>query len=169
MDRERAPQPPPPPQLPRRFRPAPHRAVGVALMLLLVLAAVADAFDQRGRALAEGGGLRLAVVYPQRVRATTEHEVTIEVTNVGAAARPSVVLSIERTYLDAFGDVEFTPAEAEPLGEAVVVELPDLAPDETRRVVVALRAESPWSHAGTVSASVPGGGVSVSVRALVFP
>jgi hypothetical protein len=154
MERDQEPRPPQAPDTARAFRPPRHHAAGITLLGLLTLAAAAGVFgDVRGRAAEESGELRLQVDYLLRTRAKIDHTMTVEVTNVGDRPLGRVVVTIDRRYLDAFGALEFTPAAARADRDAVFVELRDVAPGETRLVLVGMRAEALWARTGIVAAS----------------
>jgi hypothetical protein len=164
------PHPPEAPDVPRRFRPARHHAIGLALLGLLVVASGAGAFGTtEGRADAEAAGLRLTVVYPERTRAKLERSLSVEVTNDGSADLATVVVAVDRRYLEGFSAVAFTPEIARIGREAYLLDLGDLAVGETRLVDVVLTAEALWGRDGFVEVTAGDAAARAEFRSFVFP
>jgi hypothetical protein len=170
MTRADEPHPPRAPDTARAFAPAPHHLVGIGVLGLLVVAAVAGAFGAtEGTAVAETASLRLTVAFPERTRAKLDHTVSVEVANHGSADLPRLVLRFDRRYLDGFTAVAFTPDVARLSRDAYLIELDDVAAGETRLVTVALRAAAHWAQAGFVEAVAPDEVARAEFRSFVFP
>jgi hypothetical protein len=170
MSRADEPHPPRAPDTARAFAPALHHLVGIGVMGLLVLAAVAGAFGAaEGTAVAETASLRLSVAFPERTRAKLDHTLSVEVANQGSAGLPSLVLRFDRRYLDGFAAVAFAPDVARLSRDAYTIELDDVAAGETRLVTVALRAAAHGGRAGFVEAVAPHEVARAEFRSFVFP
>jgi hypothetical protein len=178
MTRADQPQPPRAPDTARAFAPAPHHLVGIAVLGMLVVAAIAGAFGAtEATAVAETASLRLSVAYPERTRAKLDHVMSVEVANRGGTDLPRVTLRFDRGYLDGFAAVAFTPDVARVTRDAYLIDLDDVAAGETRLVSVSLRAEERWSRAGFVEAAMEPGApgtpsdtaARAEFRSFVFP
>jgi hypothetical protein len=155
MVRTDDPHPPHAPDTARAFAPALHHLVGIGVLGLLVVAAMAGAFGAtEGTAGAETASLRLSVTFPERTRAKLDHTLSVEVANHGTADLARVALRFDRHYLDGFTAVAFTPDVARTTRDLYLIELDDVAAGETRLVSVALRADAYWARAGFVEAVV---------------
>lgn len=165
------PQPPQPPPFRRELRLGWLQVVGVGLLLLLPLAALTGALGTAEReASARAGDLSLDARYPYRTRYMTPNSIELRLKNHGDKPLAGVTLRLAEDYLAHFGDLSFRPA-AERLTEgSAEIELGELPPGETRRVVVEFRAEGYGRQAGRVSAATAGGApVELELATLILP
>lgn len=151
---EVSPQPPHPPQISRRARLGALQLVGVPLLAVLPLLALFNAFGPASATTtATGPDLSLAVTHPSRVRHGAPTHLEVAATNTGQQPLPLVELRFDRAYLETFRDVAFTPEVARVTPDAMVVELRDLAPGESRSVRLEFTPAGYWRHGGAVTGS----------------
>ena len=163
-------QPPQPPQVPRRFKQYLFQWIGVPIFVLVALLAVFGVFGETVATAEESSAaLELEVEYPSRFRYRTDNLITVSVTNRTDQALDSISVRFDQSYVSNFANVTFQPSVETIADNTYVVALTDVAPGETRSVVVEVQAESYWRHEGTISASAGEDSVSVSVATFVFP
>ena len=164
------PQLPEPPSIGRKFRPAFTQICGVAFLLLIVVLALLGVFgNSEGHATAEGGPVRLDASYPERFRYKTIHAIDLEITNTSSSDLETVTVRFDRTYLEAFSTVTFSPSLTRLTSDAYEVELRDLEGGETRPVSAEVQAEHYWGHPGFIEASTSEGSARIDVHSVVFP
>lgn len=164
------PQPPEPPSIGRSFRPAFSQIIGLGVLLLIVVLALLGVFGTTKRqATAEGGTIRLDVTYPERFRYKTIHGLDVQVTNTSSRSLEAVTLRFDRTYIDAFSTVTFSPALTRLTSDAYEIELSNLQPGEMRPASAEVQAEDYWGHPGFIEAATSEGSAQVDVHSIVFP
>jgi hypothetical protein len=159
--------PPSAPSVRRRVLVSRVQAIGVPFLLLLPVLALFGVFDTvRAERVVWAGDLSVVVRWPSRIRETQSEQAEVELRNAGEGT-VSARVAFEGPWLDAFRDVRIDPGAH----EARTVALEDIAPGETRRVRVQLRAEKPGRHTGMVHVlREPGDRVAaVPVATLVLP
>ncbi|HEY0972810.1 MAG TPA: hypothetical protein VGE02_17705 [Gemmatimonadales bacterium] len=151
-----------------------HRTelVGMAVIGLVPLLAILGVFGPRvERAQALGDALALEVRYPARYRLGMVEALEARVSNRSATPMPLVTLAVDEAYLEGFATASPTPD----FTRAYAVELTDLAPGETRTVVVDLEADRAGRFRGRATATYeaePMGArdsVALPLTTLVFP
>ncbi|MCW7537389.1 hypothetical protein OOT46_05920 [Aquabacterium sp. A7-Y] len=165
-------EPPAPPQLDRRIELAPLQILGLLLLLALPVAALSGALGPRhGHESASGQGLELSVDYPERLRHQTSLTLEVSVKNTGSAALQQTLLRIDEPYFAHFSQARFTPEPGRLSDEHYEVDLGELAPGASRKLVVHLEADEWGRHAGRVSAQASQGAppVEVAFATVVFP
>lgn len=164
------PQPPRAPEIGRAFHPKYTQVVGVALLLAIVVLALFGAFGtSEARIRAEADPVRVEARYPTRLRFKTIHTIDIEVTNTSSSTLDSVVVRLERPYVDAFSTVSFAPSLTRLTAQAYEVELLDVEPGEIRPVSVEVQAEDYWGHPGFIEARAGEAAARVAVHTTVYP
>jgi hypothetical protein len=165
------PQPPQAPKIDRRLTIATLQAVGVPLLAIIPLLAVAGVFGVAvQRSSADSGDLSVNVEYPGRTRLHSSGSIKIEVANRGEQARSGVSVGIDRQYVEAFSEVSLTPSVVRVSEGMYVVDIGEVPAAASRAVLVELSPQRYWRHEGTVSVFVEGGeSVSVDLSTFVFP
>jgi hypothetical protein len=167
---QKAPQPPGPPEFGREFELKTIQAVGVSLLAILVLLALLGVFGHsRGEASGQGEVLALQVTYPSRFRFKTVDALEVQVRNVAGEALQTVNVRFDRSYVDSFSGVQFTPSVSTISEDAYEVTLSDLRPGEVNVVSVAVQAEQYWRHQGFVEAQAGSATTRAEVSTLVYP
>lgn len=164
------PSPPDPPPFPRKLRAGWLQVVGVGLLSLLPIAALTGAFEGEREASERAGGLELEVRYPQRMRHGTATTLEVRLSNHGHDTLTDALVHLPDRYLSGFGDFRFMP-EPQRLDEhGVRVAIGELAPGQTRKLIVALKAEQAGVHDGRISAAAADGATAqLEVTTLVLP
>lgn len=158
--------PPEPPHLRRRFKLWRHQIITIPLLLAIPVLGLAGVFDEdRDRRSAADGGLEMTVEAPARIRTTGPTTADIELRNVGAEPLSRVEVEFDESWVDGFDDARFVPEPEEPF----VVPVGDIAPGETRRVSLELKAGDHGVHTGTVTARAAGAEASLRLRTWVLP
>jgi hypothetical protein len=141
------PSPPRAPDIERQFQLHTYQKVGLPLLLLFPVLALAGVFGEgRGSTDQVTGLLHVQVDYPTRIRYSTTTRMTVSVTNRSTSPIDSLAVSFDPEYLSAFTEVSFTPD----VDRAFSCDLLDLAPGEERRLLVEYSAEDYWRHRGRV-------------------
>lgn len=160
------PKPPELPELHRRLRFSGWQIVGLALIMSIPLLAAFRVFGDGGATVGDrAGAISMAVEYPPRARHGTMEAVAVLVTNQGPSLLDTVSVRFEPSYIARFTDPQFLPSA----NRAFEVELTDVAPGETRRVQVGVRANRYGRHRGSVAASHHGDSAQVLISTFVFP
>jgi hypothetical protein len=165
------PRPPQAPKIDRKLVLDPLQAIGVPLLALIPILALAGLFgidvEQRS---GDSGVLSVNVEYPARTRLQTSGTLTIEVGNSGEQSLTGVTVGVERDYVEAFSEVSFTPSAAGISDDQYVVDLGEVPAGAWRRVVLEFSPQRYWRQRGTVNVSVEGGdSASVDVSTFVYP
>jgi hypothetical protein len=106
--------PPQPPPFQRKIIIGRVQAIGVGVLCLIVIAAVAGLLGLKpGHARAAGAGLEVEVQYPRILRYKTSLPLEIRIRNTAGQALANVEVQIARPYLDGFQDVHVTPGARE--------------------------------------------------------
>jgi hypothetical protein len=165
------PQPPQPPPFQRRIQISAAQLAGIALLLVLPVAALSGLLGTKKREVrASAGALELSARYPSRMHYKTSGSLELRLKNTGAGAIGSATLRLGDSYLQHFADAQFQPQVQRLNEEGVEIDLGELAPGQTRRLRVELRAEDYGTHDGQVSASAQGlPPVALEVSTLVLP
>jgi hypothetical protein len=143
--------PPQPPPFQRKIIIGRVQAIGVGVLCLIVIAAVAGLLGLKpGHARAAGAGLEVEVQYPRILRYKTSLPLEIRIRNTAGQALANVEVQIARPYLDGFQDVHVTPGAREITERHYRVVLDQLPAGETREVVTWLEAQ----RSGRLPASV---------------
>lgn len=165
------PQPPQPPPFQRRIEIGWLQVTGVALLLLLPIAALTGVLGpQETESRASAGELALTARYPSRVRFMSSEFLELAIENTGSRTLAGVTVLMPDDYLSHFEAQEFRPQVVRMSERGAEVDLGDLPAGQSRRVVVELRVKDYGRHGGRISA-VAGDGtpVGLDVSTLVLP
>lgn len=164
-------QPPKAPDVSRNFRLYNFQYVGMAVMLLIPILALAGAFGESFTTVeAVSRDLRLTVDYPTRYRYKMLNSLTAEVENLTETDVPLLTVRFDRAYIDRFSTVVFTPAAARITATLYEVELQDVGAGETQVVTVELQGERYGLHTGDVTVGAEGlEPVRLDVSTIIFP
>ena len=157
---------PQPPRVPPRLRM--HRAelVGMSVVALVPLLAIAGAFGPRvGNDGARAGALALEVRYPTLVRRGMTETLEARVTNRSAAPLSRLTLTLDAAYVGAFSGVAFRPD----VERAHTVALAGVQPGETRLVAVELAPAAFGRHRGHVAAVAGRDSAVVALTTVILP
>ena len=169
MSNRQSRQPPYPsaPEIERRISLPRWRAVGMGLILLVPIMAVAGVFgDTAERTTLRGPNVSAAVEFPTRFRYEMLNYITVSLTNTAARPVDTINVSIDTAYLSRFSGVVFTPSAE----QAYVVPVTEVAPGETRLVRIEIQGNQYGRHTGALHIeSTSGDTLSVALHSIVFP
>jgi len=165
------PEPPQPPPFQRRIRISGLQTMGVGLLVLLPLAALTGLVTpETHESRASAGPLELTVRYPARMYYSTFEALELGLKNTGSHALSSARVQLPTDYLSNFDNVLIRP-HVQHLSEArAQIDLGELAPGQTRKLVVEVRASDYGRHDGRISAAAgDAASVALEVSTLVLP
>jgi len=144
---------------------------GIAFLLVLPVLAVLGVFGESfDSASATDAGIRLQVSYPSRLRYRQDSTLELTVSNTGAQSPGSLSVHFERSYLDRFSGVSFTPQVTLATERAFVIELGTLAPGESRVIILQLTGGQYGRHEGRIWVEQNGSRTAaLDLTTLVFP
>jgi len=148
----------------------PLHLIGVLVLLAIPLMALLGVFGRtKGQVMAAGTDVSVAVTYLERVRYKEADGMSIAVTNMSDEVLDELTVQVGAPYIANFTETDFEPSLDRVTDEYFEIDLTDVQPDETRQVMIALRAEE-YGRLDCVvivqGAAVP---VTVSFSTLVFP
>jgi hypothetical protein len=169
--RQQGREPPKAPEIERRVRFTRLHAIGLPIIALIPLLAVAGVFGpSSGHRDAQGGALSVEVDYPRRARLRAGASLAITVRNELDRALAGVVVEVEREYVDSFSEVDFTPSVDSADDRVYRIEVGRLSAGASRAVSVQLSPLEYWRLAGAVSAFADGAEeLTVPFTTFVFP
>lgn len=155
------------PEINRRIGVPRWRMVGLLLVPVVPLLAIAGVFGESwARAAADGPNVSVQVEYPSRFRYKMLNSVAVSIRNQSARAIDTITVRVDSSYALRFSTVVFTPAAE----RAYEVPLTDIAPGETRLVVIELQGERYGRHTGGLHIeSTNGDTLAIPLSTLVFP
>lgn len=143
---EQNPGPPEPPSMQRRMRVRWQQALGLAVLAIGPIAALAGALDEHEHfATRSVGPLSVHVSHVDRVRQNRYGRVNVELDN-GGDAPLAIEVAISPEYFDGADSVQMTP----PPVRAWATRLERLEPGEEVRVEIEYRAELGGWYEGTL-------------------
>lgn len=164
--RRNSPEPPELPELRRRVSFSRLQFGGLLLLLAIPVLAAFNLFGEtRTLAAARGASISVTVDYPSRMRHGSLEVLAVLLTNEAGSPLDTVRVKFDSSYVARFTEPQFLPAES----RAFEVELAEIAPGETRRIQVGLRANVYGRHRGRVAAVHPADSVDVMIGTIVFP
>lgn len=171
MAQQAVPQPPEPPEIERRLLLTRLQMVGLPVIVLIPVLALAGVFGlSQGERSEASGALEITVQYPNRTRLRTTAALVIEVGNAGDRAIDDATMLVDRAYIDSFEQVTFTPSISSVSEDRYRIDLGEIPAGATRLVKAGMRAQAYWLRSGTVT--VIGEDVeetAVEVSTFVFP
>jgi hypothetical protein len=161
------PAPPEAPDIERRFKLHAYQVIGLPLLVLIPVLALAGVFGEtRASTDQVTGSLHVQVDYPKRLRYSTASRLTVLVTNRSTFPLDSLAVSFDPAYLSGFSDLTFTP-EAD---RAFSCDLLDLSPGEERRVIVEYRGRAYWRRPGRIVVKGAGAdSAALDISTFVYP
>ncbi|MCR4340360.1 MAG: hypothetical protein NUW01_10800 [Gemmatimonadaceae bacterium] len=164
--KSRSSEPPELPTMRRRLRFGGLQLVGLGLIMLIPVLAAFKVFGAGSATAADrGAALRMSVEYPPRIRRGSMEVVAVLVTNAGPSPLDTVTVRFDSAYVARFTDPQFVPSPS----RAFEVELADVAPGETRRVQLGMRANEYGRHRGRIDAIHAGDSAGVGISTVVLP
>jgi hypothetical protein len=159
--------PPPPPDYRRRVRLYPSQWIGVPLLLLVPVLALAGVFGEtRTTRELRDDVLHYSVEYPTRLRAGQTTLLRIRIVSIAATAPDSVTVTLDAAFMERFDEVRIMPEPARPW--AVVVT--GMAPGDSAEVQVELAGRALGRSRGGVTLEHTGGAPrDVAITTIVFP
>jgi len=155
------------PEIDRRIRIPAFRAIGMAVIALFPVLAVAGVFGESwNTTTAHGATIVVDVEFPTRYRYKMLNSITATITNRFPRTIDTVTVRLDTAYALRFSTVVFTPSAQ----DAYSVPLTALASGESRLVVIELQGERYGRHAGRLRVeSTSGDTLAVRVHSLIFP
>lgn len=161
---------PRPPSVPRHIRFRVPQVVGLVLVSILPVLAVARLLDPRPRvAHASAGPVQLAVSAPARLRYRMTDWLQVDVRNPSSRPLESVTVELEAKFVEGFAQASFSPDVSRVDDQRYSVDVGSMEPGESRRVSVQLQAEKYGTRSGTVAVVADGSRAAVPVEVFVFP
>jgi hypothetical protein len=140
--------------------------VGLPVLLLIPVLALFGVFGERTDTITTATrSLGVTVSYPARLRYRQTERLEIAVTNRTESAIDSVRVSLDTAYLARFIEVRVRP---EPFA-SYDVRLADIAPGETRLVVVDMTGNRYWRHPASIGVAMGEELATVHFSSQVFP
>ena len=169
MTGDRSDDPPFPqaPEIERRIRIPRWRAIGVLVILAVPAMALAGVFGESwDRAAATGPNVAVQVEFPTRYRYKMLNSINTSITNRSARPIDTITVRLDSSYALRFSTVVFTPAAE----RAYEVPLTDVAPGETRLVVIEIQGERYGRHRGRMHIqSTNGDTLAIPISTVIFP
>lgn len=140
-------------------------------MLLIPILALLGVFGETVHmATASNSELEMHVKFPTRFRYKMIDSITVFLHNTSDQPLKTVNITFDRSYIQGFSTVTFTPSVKQITGAGYIVELSDLQPGETRFIFVSIQAEKYGNHQGVISAKPDSGdGIQTSINTFTFP
>lgn len=163
--------PPQPPTFDRNFQLHKTQLIGIPVMLLIPILALLGMFGETDHEQTIANPrLEMQVTYPTRLRYKMIDAVAISLTNTSAQTIPTLQIEIDRSYVEGFSEVTFTPAIDQITGTVYIMELTDLQPGDTRVVSFAIQAEKYGKHQGAITVTPESEeALRVLIETLTFP
>ena len=159
------PEPPSPPSAPRRIRLYRYQWVGLPLLALLPVLALAGVFGVSWTdADASSESLAVDVRYSNRYRYKQLNRIEVRVRNIDVARLDTVTVALDTALAARFSTVRSVP----PFVGTYRTELTGLEPGEERLVVIELQAERYGRHEGLLEVIGPDT-VALPLSIFIFP
>jgi hypothetical protein len=159
------------PDMQAGFKLYPHQMIGIPILLLIPFLAVLGLFgistEQKYEAT---DNVAVTVEYPTRFRYKQTNAIQVSITNQTSSTLNEVLVQVDRSYIDQFSDVVFTPQVSRITDDFYEVNLTNIAANDTQYVHVAIQAQQAGIHKGNivVQPSV-GDSVEVNLQTWAFP
>ena len=164
------PQPPQPPKFERKLHFYPFQLIGIPILFVIPILALLGVFGETSTTIQQAeNGLELEVHYSNRVLFQGLDGTEIHVENTSNQTISNLTIQIEKSFLDNYSDLSFTPEVDEITEQAYVIELLDVQPGETRIVAYDSRGKIVGSHQGRITASTATSSVAVSLDVWIIP
>jgi hypothetical protein len=159
------------PDIQPEFKLYPHQMIGIPILLLIPILAVLGLFGIRTEQIeAENDHLAVKVDYPTRFRYKQTNTIEIAITNRTQSNWDTVIVQFDRSYIDQFSEVAFTPQVSRIRDDFYEVNLTNIAANDTQYVHVAIQSQQAGKHEGRliVEPSV-GDSLELNLRTWAFP
>lgn len=159
--------PPPPPEMPRRVRLYPSQWIGLPLLLLVPVLALAGTFgEQRQTHAIASDAVHFEVDYPTRMRTRQHSHLSVHVVRVGGEASDTVRVEFDPAWVQSFARLELLPQPARPW----IVELAGVEVGDTAVVRLGLEARERWRRSGYIRLQDGrGGSRDIAIRTFILP
>jgi hypothetical protein len=161
---------PKPPPFSRKLQFQQVQLIGVPLLLILPILGLLGFFGESFTTVrAENVQLSLQIEYATRYRYKMNNDMIVTTGNLTGRSA-TVTAEFDRSYVDKFSTVTFTPSPERITDRAYVVELTEVEAGGRRVIKVELQGEEYWHHTGIVSATLAGGEpVQLEVGTTIYP
>lgn len=159
------------PEIERKIQISRLQWIGVPLIMLIPLLAILGFFGESFRQVsAASTELELQINYPTRTRYAVNTPLAVNIRNISAQAMPTVTVRFDQGYVERFSDFTFKPELTRVSAQAYEVQLNDMTPGETRRIIVDLKGDQYGRQQGVISASTAAGAaVQTKITTWIFP
>jgi len=158
--------PPQPPSIRRRLSLTRKQWIGLPLIIAVPVLTLLGVFgERRARAHVVTPALEVTVAYPDRFRYRQVQSLEVTVRNRTARRLDTVHVSLDTAYISRFSSVRIDP----PVHEAFIVDLANLAPNESRLVAAEFWGEQYGRHRGRIRVWAGGDTAVVAIQTMVFP
>lgn len=164
------PSPPSPPLQGKLWRFYRHQLVGIPLLLLITVAAMAGLFgDTESETTETREDLEVRLVVANRFRFKMIGPLIVTVTNRGQDPIESATVRISTPYLGQFSNVTFSPEPARITSEWHEFQLGDIGAGDSAVVTGEIQAESFGAHRGIVEVEGDHGVIELEAQTWAFP
>lgn len=159
-------QPPSPPDIAPKLRFFRTEMIGMPLIALLPILAIAGLFGP-STASAEGriGAVQWSIEHPSVTRYENRDRLELRLSNSGDSAVSELTVAFDPEWIHAFAPVSFEPAPETPY----VVDVGEIGPGETRLVVIELTAEQYGKYQGRLVISDGAQTAIAPLETFIFP
>ncbi|MGH7480624.1 MAG: hypothetical protein ACRELV_00585 [Longimicrobiales bacterium] len=165
MPEHELPEPPPPPDVERRLRLHRHQWIGVPLLALLPILAVAGVFGESWRVEQRANEqLELTLRYPTRYRYKQLNSIELWIRNRSPATIDTVSVAVDTAFGNRFSTVRSIPGFDSPYE----LSLTRLEPGESRMVVIEIQGEHYGRHSGRLEVHAADT-LGVTMTTFIFP
>lgn len=158
---------PDPPSIDRRVQLPLFRAIGMALVALVPLLALAGVFgERRTTETVDGRDITVRAAFPTRLKYEMLQSIAITVHNRSERSIDTVTVRLDSAYVLRFSGVTFIPD----VDQAYAVRLAGVMPGESRLVAVEIQGQRYGRHAGPLHVETTSGdSLSIPLHTLVLP
>lgn len=165
-DVDSLPDPPGPPEIRRKLSLYRFQLIGLPFLVAIPVLALFGVFGERWSTVHDANGaLETSVHYPTAFRYKMIDAIDLHVRNRGAAPIDTITVSLDTAYAGRFSTVTAVP----PFTGPFEIDLPNVAPRESRRVRIEIQAEQYWSHSGELTITAGADTIRVPLTTLVYP
>jgi hypothetical protein len=165
------PQPPQPPSVDRKLQLYPYQYIGIPLLILIPILALFGVFNETySTATGSSADFELQVKYPVRGLYNMPHTIEVTIRNKSEQVVPSLSLSFDKNYMDAFKQIVFLPDDLTITDQGYTVNLTNVQSGEMRVVTVSVEPDRYWQHWGSVTVIADGAeSAKVQLESFIFP
>lgn len=158
---------PDPPSIDRRVQLPLFRAIGMALVALVPLLALAGVFgERRTTETVDGRDITVRAAFPTRLKYEMLQSIAITVHNRSERSIDTVTVRLDSAHVLRFSGVTFIPD----VDQAYAVRLAGVMPGESRLVAVEIQGQRYGRHSGPLHVETTSGdSLSIPLHTLVLP